>query len=105
MTWSARLPCSARLQFELGYLLRHPAGLNPRAFRARYSRIHKGLGGSYSWGKPLTPEANQMLQGDLLLRYARLDVRAQAQAAEAVGSTRGQLMQDLRSIVAATSFL
>jgi hypothetical protein len=85
--------------------LRHTGGLNPRAFRARYSRTHRALGGSCSWCRPLAPEANQALQGDLLYRYAWLDARQQARVADAVGATRGQLLGDLRALAAATAFL
>lgn len=50
------------LQNELNYRLRSAAGLNPRAYKSRYSRVPKTLGARYSWSKPLHPQDNTMLQ-------------------------------------------
>jgi cleavage and polyadenylation specificity factor subunit 1 len=47
---------------ELGYRLPHVAGLNPRAFKARYCKVAPALGGGYPSGPPLLPDRNGLLQ-------------------------------------------
>ena len=47
---------------ELGYRLPHVAGLNPRAFKARYCKVAPALGGGYASGPPLLPDKNGLLQ-------------------------------------------
>ncbi|KAI8464986.1 MAG: CPSF A subunit region-domain-containing protein [Monoraphidium minutum] len=94
----------ASLQDELAYLLAHPAGLNPKAFRNRYSKIPRALGGGYSHTRPVPPAANGLLMGDLIWRYAGLDLRQQARVAAALGVGRHDVLSDLRALAAATAF-
>lgn len=95
------------LQEELVYQLQHTAGLNPKAFQARYCRTGPAYGASYNIMKALTPDQNSMLQGDLILAYAGMDLRAQTAIAEAVGLEPNPdvLLQDLRDLTVATEFL
>jgi cleavage and polyadenylation specificity factor subunit 1 len=95
------------LQQELALRLPHAAGLNPRAFRGRTRADPACLGGGRQWSRPLAPQDNGIVQGDLLLRYASLDLRAQACVADAIGLVGGreQVLADLRALAAATAFL
>jgi hypothetical protein len=92
-------------QEELAYLLPHPAGLNPKAFRNRYARTPRALAGGFSHTRPIPPAANTLLMGDLLWRYLGLDLRQQAQVAAALGVTRHDVLADLRAFSVATAFL
>jgi hypothetical protein len=94
-----------RPQEELAYFLPHAAGLNPKAFRNRYARTPRALGGGYSHTRPVPPAANTLLMGDLLWRYLGLDLKQQAQVAAALGVTRHDVLSDLRAFSAATAFL
>lgn len=96
-----------QLQEELVYQLQHTAGLNPKAFQARYCRAGPAYGASYNIMKPLSPEHNAMLQGDLVWAYGGMDVRAQTAIAEAVGlePSPDVLLEDLRALSIATDFL
>eukprot|EP00878_Enallax_costatus_P030412 GHUV01033108.1.p1 GENE.GHUV01033108.1~~GHUV01033108.1.p1 ORF type:complete len:141 (+),score=41.25 GHUV01033108.1:396-818(+) len=95
------------LQEELVYQLQHTAGLNPKAFQARYCRAGPAYGASYNIMRALPPDQNSMLQGDLILAYAGMDMRAQTAIAEAVGLEPNPdvLLQDLRDLTIATDFL
>lgn len=88
------------------YQLQHTAGLNPKAFQARYCRAGPAQGASYNIMKPLAPDHNTMLQGDLMWAYAGMDMRAQTAIAEALGLEHPDtLLQDLRAVNSATDFL
>jgi hypothetical protein len=95
------------LQQELALRLPHAAGLNPRAFRGRTRAEPACLGGGRQWSRPLAPEDNAVAHGDLVLRYASLDLRAQACVADAIGLVGGreQVLADLRALAQATAFL
>jgi hypothetical protein len=95
------------LQQELALRLKHAAGLNPRAFRGRTRADPACLGGGRQWSKPLAPQDNGIAHGDLVLRYASLDLRTQACVADAIGLVGGreQVLADLRALAEATAFL
>jgi hypothetical protein len=50
------------LQEELVYQVRHTAGLNPKAFQARYTRAGPTYGAGLTAVKPLKPLQNWLLQ-------------------------------------------
>lgn len=83
----------------------HTAGLNPKAFRGRFARTARALGGGLSHTRPVAPGSNALLDGDLLWRFAGLDLRRQARAAAALGLTRHDVLADLKALAAATDFL
>lgn len=87
------------------YQLQHTAGFNPKAFQGRYARAGPAYGAGFAVMKPLKPDENTMLQGDLLWSYAELDIHAQTALAEAVGQERATLLQDLRLLSAAANIL
>eukprot|EP00198_Chlamydomonas_reinhardtii_P004163 XP_001693499.1 predicted protein [Chlamydomonas reinhardtii] len=95
----------AALQAHMSATLPHVAGLNPRSFRHRFIRIPKALGGGEHHRAPLPPRNNSgLLDGQLLLGFPHLSRQQQAEAAEAVGSSPQQLLEDLRAIAAAATF-
>lgn len=98
-------PRNRPTQEELAYALCHPAGLNPKAFRNRFSRAPRALAGGFSHTRPVAPGANCLLLGGLLWRYVGLDLRAQARVAAALGLGRHEVLADLRALSAATAFL
>jgi hypothetical protein len=49
-------------QEELVYRLQHTAGLNPKAFQARYARAGPAYGAGFYPVEPLKPADNKMLQ-------------------------------------------
>ncbi|KIY92879.1 hypothetical protein MNEG_15084, partial [Monoraphidium neglectum] len=95
----------ARMGDELAYLLPHPAGMNPKAFRNRYSRTPRALGGGATHTRPVPPAANGLLMGDLIWRFVGLDLKQQARVAAALGVARHDVLADLRALAAATAFL
>lgn len=92
-------------QDELAYFLPHAAGLNPKAFRARYARTPRALAGGATHTRPVPPGGNALLMGDLVFRFAGLDLKQQARLAAALGVTRHEVLADLRAVAAATAFL
>ncbi|GLI63466.1 hypothetical protein VaNZ11_006440, partial [Volvox africanus] len=86
------------LQNHMSRNLQHIAGLNPRAFRHRFCRIAKSLGGGESHHAPPSPRTNGLLDGQLLYSFPLLTQQQQQEAAGAVRSTVKQLMTDLRLI-------
>jgi len=104
-TKTATHPPTHPPQDELSYFLCHPAGLNPKAFRNRYARTPRALGGGCTHTRPIPPSSNTLLQGDLLWRYVGLDLKQQAQVAAALGVTRHDVLADLRALAGATGFL
>lgn len=95
----------ARPQDELAYFLPHTAGLNPKAFRARYAKTPRALAGGFTHTRPLPPGGNALLQGDLLWAYVGLDLKSQARLAAALGLARHDVLADLKALAAATGFL
>ncbi|EFJ51734.1 hypothetical protein VOLCADRAFT_87503 [Volvox carteri f. nagariensis] len=91
------------LQNHMSRRLPHVAGLNPRAFRHRFCRIPKSLGGGQSHHAPPAPASNGLLDGQLLLGFPLLSRQHQGQAAEALGVTVRQIMSDLRAIITAAT--
>ncbi|PNH09816.1 putative cleavage and polyadenylation specificity factor subunit 1 [Tetrabaena socialis] len=92
----------AALQTHLSSALPHVAGLNPRAFRHRFCRLPKGLGGGEAHHAPL--RANGLLDGQLLLALPHLSRQQQEAAGTAAGCSAAQLLADLRAVVAAAMF-
>ncbi|GLC77555.1 hypothetical protein PLESTF_001954700, partial [Pleodorina starrii] len=84
------------LQNHMSRALPHVAGLNPRAFRHRFCRIPKALGGGEAHHSAPPPRSNGLLDGQLLCGFPLLSSPQHRSAAEAVGATVAQLMADLR---------
>lgn len=93
------------LHEELVYRLQHAAGLNPKAFQARYARAGPAEGAGHAVLRPLRPADNAALQGDVVWAFAGLDTRAQAVIAEAVGADPTELLADLRALSVAATVL
>jgi hypothetical protein len=87
------------------YRLQHTAGLNPKAFQARYARAGPAYGSGFYPIEPLKPSANGLLQGDVLWSFVDLDQRSQAAIAMAVGCDVGDLLADLQALAVADDLL
>lgn len=87
------------------YRLQHTAGLNPKAFQARYARAGPSYGAGFNPIEPLKPSDNSLLQGDVLWVFAELDQRSQAAVAMAVGCDVCDLLQDLQALTVAANLL
>lgn len=59
---SKYLHICVRSQEDLLYRVCHAAGLNPRAFRCRYTKAQPGVEGGLSRTRPLLAEDNGLLQ-------------------------------------------
>ncbi len=82
--------------------LPHAAGLNPRAFRRRFARTPKPLGGGDARTRPL--KASCILDGALLALYPGLDYHRQLSLAGSAAH-RVQLLSDLAELGAAIAAL
>lgn len=87
------------------YRLQHTAGLNPKAFQARYARAGPAYGAGFYPVEPLKPGDNSLLQGDVLWMFADMDERAQAAVAMAVGCDVSDLLKDLQAMTNAANLL
>ncbi|GFR46061.1 hypothetical protein Agub_g7531 [Astrephomene gubernaculifera] len=107
----------AAVQTHLSRSLPHVAGLNPRSFRHRFCRIPRFLGGGASHHPPPPVPGSSstagggggagggLLDGQLLSTTLPYLTRGQlAAAAEAAGAAPGQLLADLRALIAAATF-
>jgi hypothetical protein len=94
-----------RPQEELVYRLQHTAGLNPKAFQGRYARAGPAYGAGFYPAEPLSPDRNELLQGDVLWAFMDMDQRAQAAVAMAVGCDVSLLIRDLHSLTVVADFL
>eukprot|EP00798_Chlamydomonas_sp_ICE-L_P015928 gene15928-22062_t len=98
----------AGLQKILALKLPPTGGLNPTAFRRRYLRIPRPLGGGRDHGKPLTDSENGILDGDLIWRFADLPRDQQAAIASETGGGAGTsptaILKDLNQLALVTTF-